>query len=364
MAPRSVQRNWRLAQGIEPHMKTGSNTMHFINHWEKPADRNATYLRVVAEIKEHKKERCRIRFTVGGDRLDYPGRTATPTGGLTAAKCLFNSVVSTPGSKFMSLDIKDYYLGTPMNRYEYMRIPVADILADVMKQYKLADKVHNGYVLVEIRKGMYGLAQSGYIANVRLQKHLLKYGYNTAKHTPGLFTHESNGNVFLLVVDDFGLKYTSEENAQHLIDAIKDLYEITVCWEGDQYCGLHLEWDYEARTVDLYMPAGYIERALIRFQHSTPSVPQHGPREYTRPTYGAISQLTVPQDMSEPLDKAGLTRLQEVVGTLLYYARAVDSTLLVTLNTLASGQATGTQKTAQAVVRVLNYCATHPNATL
>ena len=69
----------------------------------------------------------------GGDRLDYPGRADTPTGGLTAAKSLFNIVVSTPGAKFMSLDIKKYYLGTPINRYEYMRIPVADIPADVMK---------------------------------------------------------------------------------------------------------------------------------------------------------------------------------------------------------------------------------------
>ena len=353
----------RLAQGLEPNMKTGSNTMHFIHHWEKPADRKATYLRVVAEIKAHKEERCRIRFTVGGDRLDYPGRTATPTGGLTAAKCLFNSVVSTPGAKFISLDIKDYYLGTPMNRYEYMRIPVADIPPDVMEQYHLADKVHNGYVLVEIRKGMYGLAQSGYIANVRLQKHLLKYGYKTAEHTPGLFTHESNGNTFLLVVDGFGLKYTGEENAQHLINALKDLYEITVCWEGDQYCGLHLEWDYNARHVDLSMP-GYIERALIRFQHKAPTRPEHGPADYTRPTYGAKTQLTPFADTSEPLDKAGLTRLKEIVGTLLYYARAVDSTLLVTLNNLGSAQATATEDTAKAIVRILNYCATHPDAKL
>ena len=50
------------------------------------------------------------------------------------AKCLFNSVVSTPGAKFMSIDIKDYYLNTPMNRYEYMRIPIANIPPDIMLQ--------------------------------------------------------------------------------------------------------------------------------------------------------------------------------------------------------------------------------------
>ena len=61
-----------------------------------------------------------------------------------------------------------------------------------------------------------------------------------------------------------------------------------------------------------------------------------------------------PEDTSPPLDAKGITRLQEVIGTLLYYARAVDSTMLVALGTLASVQTKGTEATAQAVTHLLN----------
>jgi len=67
-------------------------------------------------------------------------------------------------------------------------------------------------------------------------------------------------------------------------------------------------------------------------------------------------------DTTEPLTPAALTRLQEIIGTLLYYARAVDSSLLVALGTLASAQTKGTKATAKAATQLLNYCATHPDA--
>ena len=52
-----------------------------------------------------------------------------------------------------------------MNRYEYMRIPVNVIPVDIMEQYNLSSLVVNSFVLVEIRKGMYGLPQVGIIVN-------------------------------------------------------------------------------------------------------------------------------------------------------------------------------------------------------
>ena len=54
-----------------------------------------------------------------------------------------------------------------------------------------APLVHNGFVVVEIRKGMYGLPQAGILANKRLKKHLAKAGYHEAPRTPGLFRHET-----------------------------------------------------------------------------------------------------------------------------------------------------------------------------
>ncbi len=51
-------------------------------------------------------------------------------------------------------------------------------------------------------------------------------------------------------------------------------------------------------------------------------------------------------------------------GTFLYYARAVDSTMLVAIGEIATQQAKGTQTTLQAVTHLLNYSVTHPDATI
>ena len=65
----------------------------------------------------------------------------------------------------MCIDLKDFYLGTPMNWYEYMWIKMSDIPQDIIDQYWLTAKAVNGNMLVEIRKDMYGLKQAGHIAN-------------------------------------------------------------------------------------------------------------------------------------------------------------------------------------------------------
>jgi hypothetical protein len=164
-------------------------------------------------------------------------------------------------------------------------------------------------------------------------------------------------------VDDFGVKYVGCDNAEFLISVLQSLYMITHDWTGSLYCAFTLEWDYESRTVHLSMP-GYIEKALQHFQIPMPTRVQHSPHAWIAPTYGQPTQYTEPEDTSEPLPPAGLTRLQEIIGTLLYYARAVDPTMLVALGSLASAQSKGTQATARAATQLLNYCATHPDATL
>jgi hypothetical protein len=82
------------------------------------------------------------------------------------------------------------------------------------------------------------------------------------------------------------------------------------------------------------------------------------------PHYGAATQLTDSPDTSPPLISSGITLLQQIIGVLLYYARILDSTLLVTLGMLAWAQSKGTEATMQAATQLLNYCATHPDATI
>ncbi len=99
-----------------------------------------TYGKFVCEYKPNKAEEERTRFTVSRDKINYRGNCATPTGDLTLFKIMLKSVISTPGG-FMSLDIKSFYLNTPMSRYEYVRIKINNVPEEIIKQYNLCEKV-------------------------------------------------------------------------------------------------------------------------------------------------------------------------------------------------------------------------------
>ena len=69
--------------------------------------------------------------------MHYPGDAGTPTANLLTIKLLLNSIISTSNAKFMTMDIKDFYLNTPMARYEYMRLQLSDMPNDIISHYKL-----------------------------------------------------------------------------------------------------------------------------------------------------------------------------------------------------------------------------------
>lgn len=224
----------------------------------------------------------------------------------------------------MTLDLKDFFLQTakmPKEDYAYMRIPYKIIPADIIKKYGLDKLVHNGFVYCEVSKGMFGLPQASKLANEQLIRHLAPFGYAPCKHTAGLWKHETREISFLLVLDDFGIKYIKQEDADHLISALETAYKLSVDWTGARYCGLIIDWDYDYRTCDISMP-GYIERALQRFEHPASKKPQHNPYKYIAPEYGSKVQYEADADTSELLDAKGKNRLQQIFGTLLYYARA------------------------------------------
>ena len=109
---------------------------------------------------------------------------------------------------------------------------------------------------------------------------------------------------------------------------------------------------------------GYIDKALARFNHEAPKKPQNQPHEHTIPTFGAKVQYAKEEDTTTPLSKDDKKYIQQVLGTLLYYGRAVDSTILVALSTIASAQATPTTDTMRKTKQLLDYVATHPDAIL
>jgi hypothetical protein len=251
-----------------------------------------------------------------------------------------------------------------MKEAEYMRIHLSLIPQEIIDQYNLMALVHNGFIYIKISKGMYGLPQAGILANQLLEKRLKPHGYFQCRHTPGLWKHQTRKTMFTLVVDDFGVKYSSRHDADHLINLLRADYEaVTVDWDASLYCGISLKWDYIRRTCDMSMP-GYISAALAKYKHPHPKRPQYAPHRYNSPQYGRHVQLPEPVDESPFLPPPGVKRIQQVTGTILYYGRAVDNTLLVALSDIASRQSKATNLTEQDTTRLLDYCATNPNAIL
>ena len=363
----------RLAQG-QKGVVEGTNTMFFIPFDQIPKDRvkDITYTRICANYRPEKSDPNRIRITLGGNLINYPGDVGTRTADMLTVKLLLNSVISTPGAKFMSLDISNFYLMAPMERYEYVRMNLDDFPDDLIDEYKLRDIARpDGTVIAECRRCVYGLPQSGILANKYLEKRLNEYGYHQSNFTNGLWTHESRPISFALAVDDFGVKYTNKEDVEHLklaltapdVETGKPMFEISVDEEGGRFCGLFMDWDYEKREVHVSIP-GYVETALKRFKHEKPDKPQNQPYPHNPKQYGAKAQYAEATDESPLLGKEDKKFIQEVTGTFLFYARAVDATMLTALSSLASEQSAPTQRTMEKCKQFLDYAATQEDAVL
>jgi hypothetical protein len=193
----------RLFQGIRDI--AGTDACLFIKLTNIPKDRNITCGKIVCDNKPHKKEKERVRLTVGGDRLDYSSDIATSMADITTFKILINSTLSTEDAAMMMMDIKNYYLGTPLPRFEHMKMLLSRFPKEIVQKYNINALAVDGWVYIEIRKSMYCLQQSGLLANQLLQTRLAPFGYYPARHTPGLWLHKTRPISFTLIVDDFAV---------------------------------------------------------------------------------------------------------------------------------------------------------------
>jgi hypothetical protein len=123
-----------------------------------------------------------------------------------------------------------------------------------------------------------------------------------------------------------------------------------------------LKWDYNQRTCDMSMP-GYVSNVLSKFQHDAPKHPQHTPSRYVTPVYSANTQYTT-QYETPPLTAQQCLTIHKVTGSVLYYARAVDPTVLMPLNDIVTEQTKAMEKRQSATNQMLEYLATHPDATI
>ena len=277
---------------------------------------------------------------------------------------VFNSIVSTPEAKFMTIDIINIYLNTSLQEYQYMRFNINMMPQEVINHYELQNEAtDDGWVHCEIRKAIYGFKESRKLANIDLRAALATEGYKSCRFTHGLYKHKTQNVAFSFVVNDFLVKYINKKDADHLMMTLQKKYPIKINLKGDYYLGITLEWNYHKihseRNVWLSMP-GYVKEALIEFKRHFVKQ-QFSASPFQEPVYGSKVQYA---DIIEIpiIIKKQIHILQQICGKFLYYAWTIDSTMMHALNVLALQVAAEPTKTEEAQACFLNYCATNPDA--
>jgi hypothetical protein len=165
-------------------------------------------------------------------------------------------------------------------------------------------------------------------------------------------------------VDDFVIKYIGDKHLKHLFAALwTETYKFFEDWKGNLYCGISLTWNYDRRYVNIAMPA-YVAKQLLRYEHPHLTKPQHCPYNPNPNKYGQDNQATDLIDTSPKLNEANKRCIQQIVGSFLNYAPAVNPTILMALSAIASQQALPTEDTRSRINQFLVYMTTHPNAKI
>ena len=180
---------------------------------------------------QQKEDPYHVRYTIGGNIINYQGETDTQTADITTANTLLNSIISANGARFICIDWSKSYRITPFNNisdYEYAWIPDWVIPKDITEEYNLQPLIKNVCVLSECRTCICGLPQAGRFNYTKLLKHLSDYCYFVTGHAPGISLHLTRPTTFNIVVDDFGTKIVGNHNANHLTNTQKTLR--CHCW--------------------------------------------------------------------------------------------------------------------------------------
>jgi hypothetical protein len=341
-----------------------------IHYSDIPLDRRKDVSYYNPQVKEKPSDpgfiTRRTRGTIGGDRIEYHDRTAANTASLETFKLLIHSTVSDPLAHWATLDINDFYLGTPLDRNEYIKIALRFIPPNTIKRYTLDPFINTGYIYFRLDRTLWGLAQAGYLSQQRLIKHLKSFGFHEYKNTPMLFHHVTRNIIFSLVVDDFGIKYHHRPDVEYLMTCLAPIYTYKIDWTGSRYLGFTIKFSVSptgARSVSLSMPE-YIPKALQRFR-PLGLKPASTPAIYTPPSYGRHGPpLDTTTDTSPLLDSSFITEIQAITGVLLYYARAVDSLILPAVHSISQSQSKPTLLTQKKIDRLLQYLSSHPNHSL
>ena len=344
--------------------------MDAIHKHEVPADRFRDVTYYNPQVKEKRTAdgvyQARVRGTVGGNLTHYTGEVASHVAAMAAIKCMLNSVVSTPDGKFMSIDLKDFYLQHDLDRPEFMKVPISKIPDNTIRVFQLDKyKDNKNFVYFRIKRAIYGLPQAAILSRNALVKLLNQHEYYESDGTIGLFTHATRPLAFTLVVDDIGVKYVDKADVEHLISALTTKYSIATDWVGKKYLGYTISHDTDKHTLALQMPNFIPNFFNWACPDGVPPAKVGSPMLYVQQVYGATGPTYAHEpDESPLLDAHAQKRTERIVGALLYYAIAQDNTYLPAVCDIAREQKHATQNTLKKVERLLGYAAKYPNNIL
>ena len=256
----------RLSNSIDNRVRL-TNTIEFIVKEEVPKGCTVTYANFVCDYHPLKSEPFRVRLTVGGDRLEYPDYDSSPTASLLEPKLLLNSTISDSrrGAIFMSYDMKDCFLETPMSRADYMRIHSKYLPPNIRALYHIDELIgEDGYVYIKIIKVIYGLKQAAIIAYNQLISHMEPHGYYPVPFTTVIWAPKTSRTKFCLCVDNCVVKYFNKYDAYHILESVKNHYAFSNYWEGFNYLVLKMYWNYRKEYVDILIPE-YVKKRWIYF---------------------------------------------------------------------------------------------------
>ena len=303
----------------------------------------------------------RVRGALGGDRVWSEGITRCNTAEIDVIKAFLNSVVS-DNSDFFTLDIANFYLGTPLPKGQeaYVKVPAHLFSDDILDRRHLRQYIHDGHIILCATQAMYGLRNAGRLSKEYLDRLLSARGYYEDTLVPCLYRHISNGVTFVLVVDDFAIKHTGPDSKQHLIDTLTNAgYSLTIDHKGKKFVGLTIDYNRRERYLEISMPE-YVPKILARFSHRT-FYPSASPITYVAPIYGAGAQLIVDTDDSTLISDDDYREGQVLVGMGLWYARMISSPTLTAINIISTDLSARRSSIHGKIDRYLGYLLHNPS---
>ncbi len=358
---------WAAGFAAEIHrLVVKTKTGKFVSANTKPPHQRVAYARIVCRLKQrlHDHPEYRVRITYGRTtpgESSYSGDLAAYTASIATVKLLFNATLSEM-AHLLTSDITDFYLGTDIASPEYMWIPLKYFSSELIKKYNLDLLQHNGLVLMELNKSIYGLPQAGILSQQKLIQHLNFHGYTECPHTSCLFQHATRNTKFTLVVDDFAVKYDSKEDADHLLNALSQIYTLRTDWNASLYLGMKIVYTHGSPTLTISMPS-YVPAAL-KTLGATNIGKCNTPMLAHNINYGTKQAQMAHVDTTPALNPARTKRLQVICGILLYYSRTLDFRIATAVNSLSSRQSKPTEEVELAATRLLQYLNSHPTFSI